>query len=74
MKDYYKLRESERRDNTEKTFVRTLLFGVIINFIILSVDNPYKSEEGPYLFFLVISLFVGWVISFFFFKKEKNNL
>jgi hypothetical protein len=74
----------ENMPKTEKLFIGTFFYGVIINFVILILlDNFNKSEEcikstgeGPctiYPFLLIISLFIGWLVSIIISKIEHRK-
>ena len=75
--------ENKYQKKLEKIFFGTLLWGVIINFVILTlIDNFDKSEEcinrfsddSPctiYPLLLIISLFIGWLVSIIISKIER---
>lgn len=69
---------------SKKLFVGTFFYGVIINFVILILlDNFDKSKEcikstgegfcTTYPFLLIISLFMGWLVSIVISKIEHKK-
>lgn len=72
---------NKEEKNYSKIINGTLLYGVIINFVILSwLDSKIdcdRSFDGavcsPYNLYLFFSLFLGWIISVILLKFEKRK-
>jgi len=68
-------------NKTHKKIFGTLFYGVIINFIILiyldsKIDCGRSFDDAvctPYPLYLIISLFIGWIVSIFMQKIEKKK-
>ncbi len=66
----------KKEEHTSKTFIGTLFYGVIVNFVILVLIDSGKGEDSfphdPYIFILMISLLIGFTVSYLLQKFKVN--
>lgn len=57
------LKITKREEKQTRMLVGTLVYGVIVNFILLVYLDSGTPDEDPYRFILVISIILGYAIS-----------
>jgi len=79
MTDREKYLEEKLLNNMRFTriFGGTMLFGIIVNIVILALSDRNSCDFppcDPYLFYLATSLFIGFFVSYLLVKIDPPNL
>jgi hypothetical protein len=64
--------KKKNEDSTIKVMTGTLIYGIIINYVILFLDDVFEKTDGKYMFILFVSLFIGWLVSLSILKFGKK--